>query len=52
MQKKEIHSNPIYTNTIKNFPNRGDDLVRFSIAKLKINSPKILHIKFLENFLM
>ena len=27
--KKEIHSNPIYTNTIKNFPNRGDDLVRF-----------------------
>ena len=26
-QKKEIHSNPIYTNTIESFPNRGDDLV-------------------------
>ena len=51
-QKKQIHSNPICTNPLKNFPNRSDDLIRFSIAKLKINFPKILHIKFLENFLM
>ena len=51
-QTKQIHSNPICTNPLKNFPNRSDDLIRFSIAKLTINFPKILHIKFWENFLM
>ena len=51
-KKRETHSNPIYTNTVKNFPNRGDDLVRLSIEKLKINCPKLLHIKSLQNFLM
>ena len=40
--KKEIHRNPIYTNPIKKIPKRGDDLVRFSIAKLKTNCPKTL----------
>ena len=44
-KKKEIHSNPIYTNLIKNFPSRSDDLVRFSIAKLKMNCPQTLQIK-------
>ena len=49
-KKKEIHSNPIYTNPIKNFPNRGDDLVRISIAKLKINSPKYCTLNFWRIF--
>ena len=49
-KRKKNHSDPIYTDPIKNFPNRSDDLIRFSIAKLKINSPKILHIKFWRIF--
>ena len=49
--KKEIHSNPIYTNAIKNFPNRGNDLVRISIANKKKYLPQnIAHYFFCRSF--
>ena len=49
-KEKEIHSNPIYTNPIKNFPNRGDDLVRISIAKLELIPPKYSTFNFWRIF--